>query len=886
MGEVYRARDTRLNRDVAIKALPAEFAADPERLTRFQREARLLASLNHANVAAIYGLEEADGASYLVLEIVEGESLAQKLAAGPLPFEEALAVCAQIAAGVSAAHEAGVIHRDLKPGNVMLRPDGPVKILDFGLAKSAEAKGPASDLSDSPTVTHATHAGVILGTAAYMSPEQARGLALDKRTDIWSFGCILYECLTGRQVFRDDTVSDTLAAILRGEPDWSVLPAETPPRIRDLLRRCLQKDPKRRLHDIADARLEIEEALASPQEAILSPSTAAARGAKGKVLLAWIAAGAAGILVGVLGSRLLSRERPREVRSSIRSSIRLPAETFLRSANVRPSLAISPDGRKLVFRAAGKGPPQLYLRDLGRDEAVPIAGTRGALDPFFSPDGEWIAFFAQNELRKVAVSGGTPSALSEAPPVSVGGTWASDGTIVFAPRVNAGLARLALGAKRYEFFAEPDPARGEHALVFPQILPGEQEILVVVRSGRDFDDHAASSIAVHSLKTGKRKVLVEGATFARYVPGHLLFSRGTTVLAAPCDPKTWSLTGPAVPLFQDVLTTPYDGMPYLAVSDNGLVAWAPGGLVPIPTASVVWVDRTGKEEALPITAQYLKAPRLSPDGKRFAMESNTPQGSPRTAVFVYDFGRGVLSNLTPEPGRHFCPIWSPDGRRIAFSTFMVGSPAMRWKATDGSGPAEALSDGKEKADFPSSWSPDGRNILFTRGSAGKEMDLWLFSAEGKREKKEWITGPAREFAGFFSPDGRLVAYVSSESGRNEVYVTPFPGPGPRIKVSTDGGAEPAWAPSGREIFYRNFESLMAVPIETQPELSAGSARAVFRDEYEAWPREDGGRNYDVSPDGSRFLMIKGTEAKEVPITHLNLLTNWQSELPAADPAKR
>jgi Tol biopolymer transport system component len=888
MGEVYRARDTRLGRDVAIKALPEEFAQDAERLARFQREARLLASLNHPNIAAIYGLEEADGARYLVLEIVEGESLAEKLAAGPLPVEEALSVCAQIAAGVSAAHDAGVIHRDLKPGNVMARHDGSVKVLDFGLAKGAEAPAAASDLSASPTVSLGTQAGVILGTAAYMSPEQARGRTLDKRTDIWSFGCILYECLTGRQVFRDETVSDTLASIIRSEPDWKALPADTPPKIRDLLRRCLQKDPRRRLHDVADARLEIEEALAGPAEKEVSAPLAAPAPPAKKAAPIWIALG---LLAGALGGAILSRAwapvARRESPAAIRSAITLPADTQLRVAYLRPSMAFSPDGRRLVFRAVKGRVNQLYLRDLSRADAVPIPGTEGAFDPFFSSDGEWLAFFVGNELKKVALSGGAPTVLSDAPPVSMGATWAPDGSILFAPRPNGGLARLPAGAKAFKELTKLDANRGEHAHIWPQLLPDGENVLLIVRTGRDFDDIPASNVAVHSLKTGQHRVLVEGSAWARYVePGYLLYTKGTTVFAASCDPRKWALTGPPAQLIQDVLTSTFDGVPYLAASDNGLLAWAGGGAVPVSSDTLVWVDRSGKEEALPLPHERFSTPRLSPDGKRLAVGAR-PADRVGSSVAIYDFARGVLTTLTLEAGRHFAPVWSPDGRRIAFSAFEAGDPVLAWKAADGSGPTELLTPGR-RPEFPSSFSPDGRALLYTAGTSDslENMDLYLLSLEGKREHRSWLAGPARELAAFFSPDGRSVAYVSNETGRNEVYVQPYPGPGPKIKVSTDGGMEPAWAPGGREIFYRTADSLMVAPVATQPALSVGTARALLPDHYDRWGREDGSRNYDVSLDASRFLFIKSQDLKQEPVTRLNLMTNWQAAVAGPQTGKK
>ncbi len=891
MGEVYRARDTRLQRDVAIKVLPQEFAQDAERLARFQREARLLASLNHPNIAAIYGLEEAEGARYLVLEIVEGESLAQKLAAGPLAVEEALAVCAQIAAGVSAAHDAGVIHRDLKPGNVMVRHDGSVKVLDFGLAKGTEAPAAASDLSASPTVSAGTQAGVILGTAAYMSPEQTRGRALDKRTDVWSFGCILYECLTGRQAFREETVSDTLASIIRSEPDWSTLPAETPAKIRDLVRRCLQKDPRRRLHDIADARIEIEEALASPAE---TAAVAVTRGAPAPTRRAPLLAGIAiGVLAGALGTMFLSRLRSlalrREAAPAVRAVIPLPAETRLRvgGALQRPSMAFSPDGRRLAFRAFKGNGSQLYLRELGHSEAAPIPGTEGAFDPFFSRDGEWLAFFTSNELKKVSVSGGSPTVLVGTPPVSSGGAWANDGSIVLAPLPNGGLARLPAGAKNFEIFTVPDAARSERALLWPQMLPDGRNLLLVVRVGRDFDDVPASNVVVHSLQTGKRRVVVEGAAYARYVePGYLLFTKGTILFAAPCDPRKWTLTGPAVPLVRDVLTSPYDGVPYIAASDTGLLAYAVGEWPAAIADTVLWVDRSGREEPLPLSGSRFIVPRLSPDGTRLAIVGY-PLASPHNAVAIYDFGRGVLSMVTPEPGRHFSPAWSPDGKRLAFSAFEAAYPRLAWKAADGSGQAEMISPG-ERPEFPTSFSSDGRTLLYTAGTPDslEKVDLWVLSLDGKREHRAWLAGPARELAGFFSPDGHAVTYVSNETGRNEVYVQSYPGPGSKIRVSSDGGSEPAWAPKGGEIFYRSADAMMAAPIRTQPDLSVGTARALFPDRYDRWGREDGSRDYDVAPDGKRFLVIKNQEPSQQPVTQLNLIANWPAELGGPLGAKR
>src|SRR6266540_1367032 len=714
MGAVWRARDTRLARDVAIKVLPAEFAAEAERLKRFEREARLLAALNHPNVAAIYGLEVFEGAPHLVLECVEGETLAERLAAGALPASEALSICRQIALALEAAHEAGVIHRDLKPSNVKIRPDGSVKVLDFGLAKFVEPEPESRDLSQSPTMTTGgTRTGMILGTAAYMSPEQARGRPLDKRTDIFSFGCVIYECLTGRPAFRGETVSDTLAAILKSEPDWSELPSETPGKVRDLLRRCLEKTRERRLHDIADARLEIEEALVAPAPSVPAAVSAPASPAARTRAIVWAAA-ALGLVAGALAALLILRalrpaaSPPRT--PPVHSVLPLPAGMNFIAPSFRSSVAISPDGGKLALRATRGGVTQLYLQTFERLEASPIAGTERGHSPFFSPDGEWLGFFTPTEIMKVSLSGGSPLTIAMASPVAGGATWAPDGSIIFANTSNGGLSRVSSGGGPVEELTTL--GKGEQALLFPQILPDGKNVLLLVRAGRDFLDVARSNIAVHSLVTGRRRVLVEGANYARYVaPGYLLYTKGTTLLAARCDSRTWTLTGPAAQLVQDILTTRFDGVPFFAASDNGLLVYATGGVAASPPDSVLWVDRSGKERVLSLPTRTYRAPRLSPDGKRLAIVAGQTDG-PRNALSIYDFDRNILSTITPEPGAHFSPAWSPDGRRLVFSTYATGFPRISWKAADGNGEIEMLSPGTAP-EFPTSCSSDGRTVLYT-----------------------------------------------------------------------------------------------------------------------------------------------------------------------------
>ncbi len=789
MGEVYRARDTRLRREVAIKALPESVARDPERLARLEREARLLAALNHPNIAAIYGLETAEGSPCLVMEYVEGESLAQRLAGGPLPIEDALSACSQIAAGLEAAHDAGIIHRDLKPANVMIRPDGSVKILDLGLARGVEAS-PAGDPSLSPTITSGgTEAGVILGTAAYMSPEQARGRRLDRRSDVFSFGCVLYECLTGKRAFPGETVSDTMAAILRAEPDWSLLPVQTSAAVRKLLRRCLEKDARRRLRDIGDARLDLDDALsAAPEPAV---ETAVLPRPKRTSPLLWIVGGALlGIVATFSAGRLFA---PPVSRSSppLRAVLPLPADTRLSFAN-RPGIAVSPDGRTVVFRGTSQGAGRLYRRGLDTSGAEPIAGTEEGFNPFFSPDGEWLGFFTTTELKKVPVAGGSPIRISLVAPVTAGASWDAGGSIVLTLTVNGPLSRVAEAGGKLEAVSTLDSSRGEHSHLWPQILPQGRGILVTMVLGQDFQDFANSQIVVLNPKSGRRTIVLEGSSFARYAHGQLIFVRGGSVFRVPFDLTRLAVTGPPVPLAERIAIDSVYGSASFAITTDGTLVYADGPPLAAPQSVVIRLDRQGVEKPLPLPAAWYGDPRLSPDGKTLVLQRCD---GPSCKLVLYDLQRNLLTPLTSDPGRFFNPVWSPDGRRIAYSGFAVGAPTLYVKNADGSGRGERLTDAptekREAAEFPNSWSPDGGTIAYIQVrmlTGGKpDRDVCIVSPEGKRPERRCLESPYAESAAAFSPDGRWLAYVSDESGRQEVYVRPFPAAGGRTKISSDGG---------------------------------------------------------------------------------------------------
>ncbi len=863
MGEVYRAEDTNLSREVAIKVLPEQFTKDPQRLARFEREAKLLASLNHPNIAAIYGFEEAEGVRFLAMELVPGETLAEKVAKGPLPVEEALEICRQIAEGVEAAHEKGVIHRDLKPANVKVTPEGKVKILDFGLAKAFEEETPVTDISQSPTLTEEmTRAGVILGTAAYMSPEQAKGEAVDKRADIFAFGCVLYELLTGKRTFDGKTITETLGAIIHKEPDWAALPATTPWRIQELLRRCLTKDAHDRLRDIANVRVEIKLALYEPAGELPTGVTSAVQPARQR----W-ALGVALVLGAVVaGLAVWLFIQPSSSEQSLSRFVIRPSPPVVLESTVFNEVAISPDGRQLVYRGVGEGGSQLYLRSLDDFVDRPIPGTadpRGTV--FFSPDGKSIGFFAEGKLKKTSLAGGSPITLCDVPSGRQSGDWFED-TIVFTAALESGqgLYRVSANGGEAEMLATVNFDEGEQQYTLPYFLPDGKNLLFT--SGiRGYQT------ALLSLETGERKVVLENARQARYLStGHLVYEQSGTgnLMAVPFDLAALEVTGDSVPVVQGVSQTALGSVDY-AISDNGTLVYVPRS----PQATertLVWVDREGAVEPLGAPPGDYSDPRLSPDGRRLAVRID----GENLDIWVYDMGRQTLSRLTFDPGVDETPVWTPDGKWVTFAGVRDGVSHLLRKVADGSEEEERLVTLQEHA-HANSWSPDGQVLVFGMGpTTTASGGIWLLPLEEDRKPTLFLKTPFNVSAARLSPDGHWIAYASDESGRLEIYVQPFPGLGGKWQISTDGGGHAVWARNGRELFYRNGDNRMVVEVTTQPNFAPGSPKALFEGQF--LTIGDGNTSYDVAPDGQRFVMIK--QSAEQQQGQINVVQNWFEEL--------
>ena len=887
MGEVYRAHDKTLGRHVAIKVLPEAFTKDLERLARFEREARLLASLNHPHVAGIFGLEASEGRRFLVLELAEGETLKNKLDRGTQPIDEALETCRQVAEGLEAAHEKGIIHRDLKPGNIMIAPEGNVKILDFGLAKAFVWEKTAIDIASSPTITaEMTKPGVLLGTAAYMSPEQARSRAIDKKTDIWAFGCLLYECLTGKRAFQGETVSDTLAQVLKGEPEWAALPPGVPLIIKSLLQRCLQKDPRNRLHDIADARLEIMDALSQPMgpEAVAPAKPLYLRWAIAASIAAIILAAAVGILI-------VRKTKVPPASPVVRTIIELPPGTQLTARGewefgipVRTEIAFAPDGKSLVFSASPDGTGEkavLYRRPLDSAESIPISGTEGGSSPFFSADGKWLGFWAQEKLFKIASSGGIPVELFyfwNWPPFGV--CWSPEGKIITTRERGVGLSEFSQDGRPREL-TKPDPEK-EYSHRLPFVLPGGKALFLTTMP---FAWGISASVEVLELETGKRRTLIEDGADARYVPtGHIVFVRRGTLMAAPFDLGSLKLTGPPVPVVENLLQAinagdllDNSGSGQYCFSDSGSLLYAHGGIFPDPENQLFWVDRRGKDEPV---AGFGKRPawmpRISPDGKKIAYQT---YGKARD-IWVYDISRGTSTKVTSE-GQTLFVCWTPDGKHLAFSWSKAGPLGIWWKPPDARAEATPLAKSEFNL-FPGSWTRDGKFLSVAESNPKTRWNILIVNVE-EQKLQPFVATDAMEQWPEFSPDGRWLAYSSDRTGRFEVYVRSFPGGDKEFVISNNGGVAPLWSPDGRELFYRGleWEKLIKVDITTQPEFSIGSPHVLFE-------HAGGGgnpiRGYDITPDGQKFLFVVYPGSKPVEVvTKLILVQNWFEELRRLSP---
>jgi serine/threonine-protein kinase len=868
MGEVYRAHDTKLHRDVALKVLPDAFANDPRRVARFTREAQTLAALNHSNIAHIHGLEETGNVRALAMELVEGSDLSELLSLGALPIDEALPIANQIAEALEAAHEQGIIHRDLKPANIKVTRDGTVKVLDFGLAKLldpalAESASDANAAA-TPTVTSPpmlTSAGVVLGTAAYMAPEQARGRAVDRRADIWAFGCVLYEMLTAKRPFEGETLTDIVAAVIHSDPDWSRLPGTTPQPVRLLLRRCLQKDPRQRLQAIGDARVMIEEVLSGA----VSEDEVPLRRRWSKW---WLASGAAGVLTGAAIAGLIARqmtssaEPPRPV---TRFVITLAPGQQLAGTS---ALALSPDGRQLAYVAmdGANANRQIFLREMDRVDARPIAGTEGASNPFFSPDGQWLGFFADGSLKKLPLSGGAAVNLVDVTNPT-GGAWIDEHTIAFASYLST-LQRVSDDGGTPQRLTHFEA--GETAHLSPRPLPGGKVVLFSTASTR------MSAIAVQRIDTGARHDIIQTPEpdAPDYVgPGYVTYAQAGTLLAASFDPER-NRTGTPIAAVPDVLQ--------YSVSATGSLVYVSGKPPAAPQLRLVWVSRDGTEQSVGAPPRNYHPPRLSPDGTRGAVDVIVGD----MQVWLYDLARDIFSRFTFEgDNRH--AVWAPDGKRLAFMSNRDGGQHIFWKRADGSGNAEPVPAGGSTApdvlNIPCSWSRDGL-LAFARVAPAAPAELSVLRLDDGSTTRSGGTAPvftrtrAAEGAPQLSPDGRWMAYASEESGRREIYVQAYPGPGGRWQVSSDGGNEPLWSASGRELFYRSGDRMMGVDISTEGEFLAGKPRQLFEGSY---VRSSAGyvrANYDVSPDGQRFLMLKSVEQKPAALTQIHVVLNWSEEL--------
>ena len=877
MGEVWRAEDTKLGREVALKVLPHEFAEDPERMARFEREAKVLASLNHPNIATLYGLETSENTNagsgsesttYLVMELVEGSDLTERIAGGPIPIDEAIPIARQIAEALEAAHEQGIVHRDLKPANIKLAGDGTVKVLDFGLAKTWESDSGDSSLSLSPTVTHATAAGVILGTAAYMSPEQARGQQVDRRADIWAYGVVLWEMLTGKKLFAGDTVSDVLASVLKDAPDLEAVPPSTPRSVRRLLARCLDKEPKNRLQWIGDARLDLREATETRPFEEIDDGVPVQSGRRRSEWLAWAAAAAAigaAVLLGL-------RQPPDVLQPLTRFSLGLSEEQTLSFLD-QPILAVAPDGKALAMTVTDPEAARdvIVLRRLDEIDPIRLDGTEGAGEMFFSPDGSAIGFFADGKLKRASVVGGSVVTLADAP-TPRGGVWLADGTIVFAPEYASGLWKVGDTGGAASLLVDVDADRDERTFRFPHATPDGEILLFTVGSLDSPNNYDSAVIEAYSMGTGERRTIIERANMARFAGrDRIVFARAGNLYAVGFDPESLRTVGEPSPVIEDVGGDPSSGAGYFSISENGTIAWL-AGAVTAADALLTVVDENGVAERLPLSTRGFFQPRFSPDGSRLAFTVGEGYSGVAGDVWVYTLATQALSRLT-FGGNELYPLWSPDGRRIAYLSYSSDAAIMA-TAADGSGAEEQLTGRDSTAIFPESFTPDGRTLAYTR--VGQTADIYLVTV-GEEAKlfESQASSPS------ISPDGRWIAYNSPGAGMASVYVRPIEGDG-KWQVSPGLGSYPRWSRDGSKIFYIDIGTpkrpLMEVDISTGDSFQAGPPRVVVENLGSSFVTSTAPAvNWDVSPAGDSFVFVE-FERRSKSAAQIEIALNWAQHL--------
>jgi len=879
MGEVYRARDSRLNRDVAIKVLPADVAADHDRLARFEREAQVLASLNHPNIAHVHGVDDSSGTPALVMELVEGPTLADRIANGPIPLDEALPIAEQIAEALEAAHEHGIIHRDLKPANIKVRPDDTVKVLDFGLAKALEAMPAAGSATMSPTITTPamTRVGMILGTAAYMAPEQARGRTIDKRADIWAFGCVLYEMLTGRHAFDGDDVSTMLAAVLKSDPDWQLLPADTPAGLRRLLVRCLNKDPKDRLQAMGDARIEIRDLVTgTPEPSTTTPTMAASsvwRRAMPLAAVALISVALTGAIVWFAGRSTVAQPR------LSRLHITPPSAAAISLNSVGRDIAITPDGSRIVY--LGANGTTLFVRPLDRLEPISLARGEALRDPFVSPDGQWVGFFdGPQTLKKVAITGGPAVLVAALDANERGATWAPDGTIIFATLSGTtGLRRISADGGEPAVLTRPDRARGEANHQWPELLPSGRAVLYTVTATAGGLD--ADSIEVLDVRSGRSTIVLRGGSGAQYAPsGQLVYAAAGTLRAIGFDVARLSVVGPSVAIVPDVLTSPLGALE-AGLARDGTLVYVTGGAGSL-ARTLVWVDREGRETPTGAPPHLYLYPRISPDGTRVAVSVTERDNN----IWVWDSAAALLRRITSGSGVSAGPVWTSDGRRIVFVSNREGAQNLFSQAADGTGTVDRLAD-SPNTQAPTAITRDGI-LMFTEWFPTTGADVMALPLSSPHQGHPLVQTRFNERNGTVSPDARWLAYEADDTGAFEIHVRPYPDVNSgNWQISTSGGTQPVWGPKGQELFYVAPDgALMRVAVSGGAAWAAGAPMKLLESRYVTRTTGLYQRYYDIAPDGKRFLMLKaaGSDANSAA-PQMVVVQHFDEELKRLVPVK-